>query len=54
MKIRNKSHWCVDKKHNKCGGKVSAIIKDKNYNLDSALKKENFTYSPCFCYCHKK
>lgn len=47
---REKTHWCNDQKHNKCGGYVQ-YIKSVYDNID--LSENNFDKQTCLCRCHK-
>lgn len=55
MRLRSKSHWCMETRklkdyHKLCGGKMAERKSDKQ---EVAFKEENFTYSKCWCSCHK-
>jgi len=50
---RIKSHWCIDRKHHLCAGKVQKLKKNPTgEKLENNLKESNFNFSACQCYCH--
>jgi hypothetical protein len=48
--MRDKTHWCLDKKHELCGGRVQ-YIKGLADNFD--LSDDKFEGQKCLCKCHK-
>lgn len=45
---RVKSHWCIDKNHLRCGGRVAKIKIDHKPSFNS----QSFNYKMCVCKCH--
>lgn len=52
--MRERTHWCVEKKHKKCGGVVYIL---QQYRLLGFLKELigdfNFYLYKCLCFCHR-
>lgn len=53
--LREKTHWCSDNKHEKCGGQVNQKIESRYTPIDlkKYLKKDHYLHGICQCYCHK-
>lgn len=49
---RTKTHWCADKKHDKCGGKVYSYKNNReSKDVGAALARTDLIGS-CKCECH--
>ncbi len=51
IRMRDKSHWCLESKHVKCGGKVSSL-KHSEDTIHQTLRRINFRSTLCECRCH--